>query len=115
MAKQKATVTGVTKNKQASVTISTMKNNYPGFTNIHPVIGVLKISRKVSPVTKKMQVLSKLNSLAEKDFTKDIRDTDMSQPGPGNEINIPSTGDDTTINYGLGEDKNNYAGDDHGE
>jgi hypothetical protein len=115
MAKQNIPATGLLKKKQVSVTNSKQKKNDKGDTNIYPVIGGLKISKKASPDIKKKVVLAKLNGRAEKNFTKDIRDMDMSQPGPGDEFNMPTVGDDLGINYGLGEDKNNYAGDDHGE
>ena len=115
MANKKYTVTASQKNTQVPVKAGKIKKPVPDFPNIHPVIGMLKMSKKESPGSKKQGVLSKMHGRAEKDFTKDIRDSDMSQTGPGDEMDIPTIGDDTKINYGLGEDKNNYAGDDHGE
>jgi hypothetical protein len=115
MAKPKDPFTTLTEKKQPTAAISNIKKDEPGFPKIHPVIGVLKISKKAKPVSKKMPVLSKKHGRAEKDFTKDIRDNDMSKTGAGDEMDIPSTVDDTRINYGIGEDKNNYSGDDHGE
>ena len=115
MVSKKYTVSEHKKNTQVSVKTGKIKKPVPDFPNIHPVTAVLKMPKKSGPVSKKKVVLSKMHSRVEKDFTKDIRDSDMSQTGPGDEMNIPSIGDDTKINYGLGEDKNNYAGDDHGE